>query len=119
MNVSLCQTNEGVYHVTKADFFWRQSSYAARDWCASPHRCTCDRASPTSRWGRVFVRGGRRYPTDDVPPVEGRAAGPQQVFRGNVWAGDAREDCRSSSEAGCEADLRSRHKGTDQDSDAV
>jgi len=30
-----------------------------------------DCASIASRWGRVFVRSGRRYPTDDVPPVEG------------------------------------------------
>src|SRR5260370_14172784 len=66
-----------------------------------------------SRRGRLFIRRGRRYPTDVVPPVERRAAGPQQVLRRNVRAGHAREDCRSSSEEGCEDDLRSRHEGAD------
>src|SRR5713226_81621 len=35
-----------------------------------------DPGGTASHWGRLFIRGGRRYPSDDVPTVEGGTAGP-------------------------------------------
>src|SRR5258708_5785406 len=63
---------------------------AARDFYAASRKCADGRRADTNcHWGRVFVRCGRRYPTDDVPSIEGGAAGPEQILRRNVRVGHA------------------------------
>ena len=44
---------------------------AARDFYAASRKCADGRRADTNcHWGRVFVRCGRRYPTDDVPSMK-------------------------------------------------
>ena len=78
--------------------------------CSRRQAATAQQAQPAARLS-FFVCRLRRLATDDVPPVQGRPAGPDQAVRRDVRPGHAGEGRRRSGEEECEDDLRSGHQG--------